>query len=491
MDFVKLRELPKVSATITEDVDTKRFKSYKKRAEENCGVGSDVTAMCFSSCSESSQLSVACGSKVLVYNIGAGEVKEYASWAKHKNIVHCISYRSDGKLLIAGDEDGSANIYDVVIDKTIIRRLRGHAGAIYACAFCPGTTYVATAGKDQTVKIWDVPTGQIVYSLSGHSDSIRSLLAISDEILVSAGSDGRVIFWDLRSGSQVATVLHGTTPVERLCGFPSGAMFYSIGGGQAKLWDTRSMSEVSSQTLRHTKPVTSAQVSQCGDFLITSSFDNSVKIVRISGWKLVASYTCPESVTAMAWKNNSICIGLANGTWLLRQTMKPMGTATEAPTIDQPRYYVTKELNTTNTKDNHVDFLFRKFEYRKLVDYIIESPGIASALALAILDELIQRGGLVPALRDRPVHELTIIVGVCAKFLTSDPRISMGILYHTLKTTIETNPKTFASVGDNDPESKSKLLNAIRVLNGKIGQELTLQYKTAHLAGLIETVISL
>lgn len=493
MDFVKLRELPKVSATIAEDTDTRRFKSYKKRSEVSLGTGSDVTAMCFSSGSESSQLSVACGTKVVLYEIKFGEAQELASWAKHKNMVHCLAYRRDGKLLVAGDEDGSANIYDVSMNKAIIRRLRGHSGAIYATVFCPNSTYVATCGKDQTVKLWDVPTGQIVHNLSGHSDSVRALLAVNEEVLISAGADGRIIFWDIRSGSQISTVLHGA-PVERLAEFGSGAMFFSIGGGQTKLWDTRSMSEIGApNSVKHTKPVTCAQVSGCGDFLMTSSFDMTVKVIRINGWKVVASFACANPVTAFAWSEEyGLCIGQENSGWILRQSSKKPEDRVDAPTIAvQPKYYLTKDLSTSGhnikfAKEANVDRLFRQFEYKKLVDFVVETNANPST-ALAVLDELIQRGGLVPALRDRTVDELIDVLNWCGRNLVSDPRISIGISHKVMKTLIESNARVFASIGSENP----KLLNAVKVLNGRISQEATLQYRAAALAGLLDTVVSI
>ena len=500
MDFVKLKELPKISATIEEDVDARKFKAYKKRCEESCGVGSDINAMRFCPTSESSQLAVACGTKVQIYDIGFSSVTETSSWSKHKNVVHSLTYRKDGKLLIACDGDGSANIYDIAGTRDIIRRLRGHDGAIYASAFCGDNSRVATGGKDQSIRVWDVPTGQVIASLKGHADSVRAILAVGEDGLLSAGADGSIIQWDIREKCQaIATASHGH-PVEQLAMFETGALFFSIGGNTCRLWDVRTMTEAGpAMAIKHTKPVTSAVVSACGDFLATASFDLTVKITRISTWDVVASFTAPAPVTAMTWKGESLVYGLETGSWILRQKRfesTPSAVAEQdAPsllTTDEARYYRTNIVDAqtgsrgSTNKESNADFLLRKFEYRKLVDFLVESA-TQIPLTIAITDELIQRGGLLAALRDRPTEELIKVVEWCSRNLVVDPRCSIGLVAQVLDTVVEGNTRAFASP---DGEAGAKLVKAVQVLNGKISQEMTLQYKATALVGLVESLLT-
>ena len=502
MDFVKLKELPKPSAVVREDSDSQRFKAFKKRCEQSCGIDSDIKAMCFPTHSDTSQLSVACGTKVTLFDVGFSTVSESSNWSKHKNIVNCLAYRKDGKLLIAGDADGSANIYDVSVTKGIIRRLRGHDGAIYTATFCGDSTRVATGGQDQSVKIWDVPTGQVHLNLTGHNDSIRALVPVGENGLISAGSDGKIIQWDIRgsTGDKVSEVSHGS-PIEQLSLFDSGALMFSIGGGTVRLWDVKSMTEVrEASSVKHTKPVTGAVVSSCGDFLATSSFDMTVKITRISTWEVVTSFTSPHAITALAWRGNSLVYGTEKGAWILRQRRAGDEKAPEVNEADQvdllktddARYYRTVTLTNNsnkalhlNTKESNPDFLFRKFEYRKLIDFLIDSTP-HPPLALAIVDELIQRGGLLASLRNRPTDELTKIIQWCDRLLVADPRCSFRLVRQVLETVVEANMRAFAN-----PDGNTQALDkAIKNLHMKLGQEVSLQLRASALAGLIESVVS-
>ena len=460
-------------------------------------MGSDVNAMCFSPASESSELAIACGSRVQLLELKFSSVSEIASWSKHKNIVTALAYRKDAKLLIAGDADGSANIYDISISKSIIRRLRGHDGAIHTLAFCGSGTRVASGGQDQTVKIWDVPTGQVLLSLRGHSDSVRAIVSVGENALISAGADGKLIQWDIRNeGEKLAEVSHGS-PIERLAMFESGALIFSIGGGVCRLWDVRSMKEVrEAGSVKHTKPVTSAIVSSCGDFLATSSYDMTVKITRISTWEVVTSFSSPNAITSMAWRGSDLVYGTEAGTWTLRQRREP-GAAAAAPKVDQevskadePRYYTTIELGSSlsnsnklaSTKESTPDFMFRKFEYRKLIDFILDATP-APSLSLAIIDELVQRGGLKAALRDRSSDEIVKILEWCSRNLLCDVRCSIRTVSEVLDSLVASNKWKFAN-----PEEE--IVKRVKILNGRLAQEMTLQLKASSLAGLIESVIS-
>ena len=75
--------------------------------------------------------------------------------------------------------------------------LRGHTDAVFAVAFHPDGTRLATAGRDRAVLLWDLATGQEVARLQGHTSYVWSLAFSPDGATLASGSgDFTVRLWD-------------------------------------------------------------------------------------------------------------------------------------------------------------------------------------------------------------------------------------------------------------------------------------------------------
>ena len=66
-----------------------------------------------------------------------------------------------------------------------------------AVAIAPDGTWLASAGDDGTVRIWDPATGQQRAALTGHAEPVKAVAIAPDGTwLASGGDDGTVRIWD-------------------------------------------------------------------------------------------------------------------------------------------------------------------------------------------------------------------------------------------------------------------------------------------------------
>jgi WD40 repeat protein len=103
--------------------------------------------------------------------------------------VSAIAFSRDGKNVAAGLVDGQVRLWDLSTRKESLT-LKGHVSAISKLAFFPDGKRLASAGGgDNTVKIWDVTTGQQLISFR-HNSQVTALAVSSDGRVMASGAKG-------------------------------------------------------------------------------------------------------------------------------------------------------------------------------------------------------------------------------------------------------------------------------------------------------------
>ncbi|MEZ4736534.1 MAG: WD40 repeat domain-containing protein [Caldilineaceae bacterium] len=87
----------------------------------------------------------------------------------HAGWVRSVAFSPDGAMLVSGSYDQTVRLWEVATGEQR-QRLAGHTNAVLAVAFAPDGQLVASAGRDQTVRLWQAQTGQLFRTFLGHTD---------------------------------------------------------------------------------------------------------------------------------------------------------------------------------------------------------------------------------------------------------------------------------------------------------------------------------
>jgi len=122
--------------------------------------------------------------------------------------VNAIAVNADGSLVAAGTAEKRIELFQLNAGVPGSRRtLTGHTGEIFTLAFSRDGR-LASAGLDETLRIWDPKTGSEVRTLTGVPGEVNGIDFSSDSrFIASANSDGSIVIWDTQADVVAAVVV--------------------------------------------------------------------------------------------------------------------------------------------------------------------------------------------------------------------------------------------------------------------------------------------
>ena len=117
----------------------------------------------------------------------------------HTDPVYAVAWSPDGKSLATAGFDNTVRLWDAATRKEI-KKLEGHTKLVLAVAISPDGKQILSGSQDNTAKIWDWPTFGPDQDFAGHPRAVQALAVKPDGKQVAAASGKSIKIWDLATG---------------------------------------------------------------------------------------------------------------------------------------------------------------------------------------------------------------------------------------------------------------------------------------------------
>jgi len=189
-----------------------------------------------------------------------------------------VEFSHDGKDVVTASADHTAKIWDAASGQ-LLHTLSGHSDWVNDAEFSPVGDRIVTASDDDTARLWEAESGHLRGVLKGHTDFVNEAEFSPDGMrIVTASDDDTARIWDGENGSPLTTLTGHTERVKDAKFSPDGKRVVTASADDtAKTWDAASGRLL--VTLNgHVGEINSAEFSPDGKLVVTSSRDATARI---------------------------------------------------------------------------------------------------------------------------------------------------------------------------------------------------------------------
>eukprot|EP01038_Epipyxis_sp_PR26KG_P014582 gene14582-19583_t len=220
----------------------------------------------------------------------------------HEAGVTSVCFSSDDSKIASSSHDNTIRIWNSFTGQ-LLNTIEGRSGidATSICFNYDGSRIVS-GSNDKTVRIWDVVTGEVINELVGHSNHVNSVSFNYDGSRIVSGSwDNTIRIWDVITGEVMNVLVGHTNRVNSVCFNYDGSRILSSSHDMTiRIWDATT-GQVIITLLGHSNGVQSVCFNYDGSRVVSGSYEATIRIWDVTTGEVISKLVGHSSSV------NSVC----------------------------------------------------------------------------------------------------------------------------------------------------------------------------------------
>ncbi|MGK7920496.1 MAG: S-layer homology domain-containing protein [Trichodesmium sp.] len=227
------------------------------------------------------------GKDILIWNLQTGELLNTLS--EHTANVRSVAISPDGKTLASGSGDGKVKLWDIPTGEMLTSFI--HSGVVTAVGFTADGRAVVGCSADRNIKLWDIYTGQLLHTMNGTqpiafgADGLR---------MVTSGGPRYIRLWNVDRGQLLTNLpipnINNNPGIQAIALSQDGQTIAHAmrGENQILVWDVETW-KVRYTLDKHSQAIKAIAISPDNKIIASSSEDGKINLWDISTGKLLRS----------------------------------------------------------------------------------------------------------------------------------------------------------------------------------------------------------
>jgi WD40 repeat protein len=225
---------------------------------------------------------------VLLNAAGAsGQKIEIVPSISHSREITSVAVSPDGQRALTGSYDETIKLWDIASGQ-LLKSYGAHSSHVASVAFSPDGQSFVSGDEDGTLKVWAIQEGAPRLTCPAHELGVTSVAFSPDgHSALSGGNDNKLKLWDFAQCQPLKTFVGHSLPIAAIAISPDGKMAVSAANeGTLKLWDIGT-ERLLRNLVGHAGFVYSVTFSPDGTKILSGGTDTSLRLWETSTGKLV------------------------------------------------------------------------------------------------------------------------------------------------------------------------------------------------------------